>query len=148
MIKANIIIDYLPWKLKLKNPDLYLKKRLDKVSKKKIIKINNQEFSIMLTNKRMMKKLNYKFRKKDKTTDVLAFPFSKNILNQRYIGDIAICYEIVNKRSKKSNFIYEFDKMWIHGYLHLIGYNHKNKVDYKLMLNKEKKIIKEFDYKF
>ena len=44
-----------------------------------------------------------------------------------YLGDIAISYEIVNKRSKKSNFFLEFDKMWIHGYLHLLGHDHKKK---------------------
>ena len=148
MIKVNIIIDYQPWKLKLKNPNLYLKKRLEKILKRKILKNNSQEFSIMLTNKIMMKKLIYKFRKKKKPTDVLAFPFSTDRLKQKYIGDIAVCYEIINQRSKKSNFRYEFDKMWIHGYLHLIGYKHKRNIDYKLMLNKEQKIIKQFDYKF
>ena len=51
MINVNIIIDYQPWKLKLKNPNLYLKKRLEKISKKKILKNDSREFSIMLTNK-------------------------------------------------------------------------------------------------
>ena len=73
MIKVNIIIDYQPWKLKLKNPNLYLKKRLEKILKRKILKNNSQEFSIMLTNKIMMKKLNYKFRKKKNQPMFLLF---------------------------------------------------------------------------
>ena len=102
----------------------------------------------MLTHKRLMKNLNFKFRKKNKVTDVLAFPYSKKKISKGYIGDIAICYEIVNRRSKKTNFKYEFDKMWLHGYLHLLGYDHKNNNDYNKMFNKEQIIIKDFDYKF
>ena len=49
--------------------------------------------------------------------------YKKNI----YLGDVAISYEIINKRSKNSNFFLEFDKMWIHGYLHLLGHDHKKK---------------------
>ena len=50
-----------------------------------------------------------------------------------YIGDIAISYEIINSRSKKNNFFLEFDKVWIHGLLHLLGYNNvKNKEFYRM----------------
>ena len=148
MTSANVIIDYLPWKAKIFNPNLYLKKKLKKINKKKLLKTKNKEFTILLTHKKLMKKLNAKFRNNNKATDVLAFPLLKSKLTNSYLGDIAICYEIVNERSKKSNFNYEFDKMWIHGYLHLLGYDHKNDKDYKKMLNKEIKIIKHFDYKF
>ena len=86
----------------------------------------------------MMKDLNKKFRKKNNPTDVLSFPFKKN---KRYLGDIAVSYEIVNKRSKRKNFKLEFDKMWIHGYLHLVGYDHKKIKDYKKMYNFEKLIL-------
>ena len=61
--------------------------------------------------------------------------------NNVYLGDIAISFEIIEKRSLCSNFSYEFDKMWIHGYLHLIGYNHKKNKDYKVMNKKEKLIF-------
>jgi len=54
------------------------------------------------------------------------------------------CPKIVNKRSKITNFFLEFDKMWIHGYLHLIGYNHKRLNDYKKMNKKENLILKYF----
>ena len=61
-----------------------------------------------------------------------------------YVGDIAISYEIIKERSKKTNFFYEFDKMWIHGYLHLIGHDHKKSNDFKKMLKKEKLILNYF----
>ena len=93
-----------------------------------------------------MKILNKKFRSKTKPTDVLSFPFEKKINHKKksYLGDIAISYEIINKRSKKSNFSLEFDKMWIHGYLHLIGYDHKKDKDYKKMKRVEDQILNYF----
>ena len=60
------------------------------------------------------------------------------------MGDIAISFEIIKKRSKETNFFLEFDKMWIHGYLHLIGYDHKRPDDFRKMFRKEKLILKYF----
>ena len=140
MIKANVIIDHFKWKNKIKDPNSYFKKKLRKFSKIPKFQRKKQEFSILLTNNKKMKKLNFKFRKKNKPTDVLSFPSKQNI----YIGDIAISYEIINKRSKLSNFFLEFDKMWIHGYFHLIGYDHKKIDDYKKMLKKENAVLKYF----
>ena len=94
-----------------------------------------------------MKKLNKKFRKRNKSTDVLSFPtFSlKNLKSIRekkiYIGDIATSYEIINSRSKNNNFILEFDKVWVHGLLHLVGYNHIRDKDHFKMIKVEKRIL-------
>ena len=140
MIKANVILDYSKWKNKIKDPNNYLKKKLKKLSKFPYFKKKKQEFSILLTNNKKMKNLNFKFRKKNKTTDVLSFQSN----NYKYIGDIAISYEIVNKRSKLSNFFIEFDKMWIHGYFHLIGYDHKKIKDFEKMKKKENLVINYF----
>jgi len=140
MIKANAILDCSKWKKKIKNPNNYLKKKIRKLSKIPYFKSKNQEFSILLTNNRKMKNLNLKFRKKNKPTDVLSF----SLKNKNYIGDIAISYEIINKRSKKTNFFIEFDKMWVHGYFHLIGYDHKKKIDFKKMNKKENLLLNYF----
>ena len=140
MIKANVILDYTKWQSKIKNPNNYLKQKIKKLSKIPYFKRKKQEFSILLTNNKKMKNLNLKFRKKNKPTDVLSFQSDNKI----YIGDIAISYEIVNKRSKLSNFFMEFDKMWIHGYFHLNGYNHKKLKDYKKMAKKENLVLDYF----
>ena len=140
MIKANVILDYSKWKNKIKNPDNYLKQKIKKLPKILSFKRKRQEFSILLTNNKKMKNLNLKFRKKNKPTDVLSFQSNDKI----YIGDIAISYEIVNKRSKLSNFFMEFDRMWIHGYFHLNGYDHKKLKDYKKMVKKENLVLNYF----
>ena len=144
MIKANVILDFSKWKYKIKNPNIYLKKKLQKLSTISSFKNKNQEFSILLTNSKKIRSLNYKFKKKNKPTDVLSFPTQNVFKNNSYIGDIAICFEILNKRSKTSNFFLEFDKMWIHGYFHLIGYDHKKLKDFKKMSKKENLVLKYF----
>tara|TARA_B100000614_G_scaffold203716_1_gene185262 strand:- start:14 stop:460 length:447 start_codon:yes stop_codon:yes gene_type:complete len=141
MIKCNIVLDTKIWIKKIKKPDNYFKLKLKKLSKFHFFRKKNHEFTILLTNNIKMKKLNLKFRNKNKITDVLSFPLKTKSKNKLYVGDIAISFEIINKRSKSSFFDLELDKMWIHGYLHLVGYDHKNLNDYKIMLKKEKTIL-------
>ena len=144
MIKANVISGYSNWKKFIKKPNNYLNKRLKILSKAPLFKKKNHEFSLLLTNDKRMKYFNHKFRKKNKTTDVLSFPIKIKGKKRLYVGDIAISYEIIKERSKKTNFFVEFDKMWIHGYLHLIGYDHKKLNDFKKMFKKEKLILNYF----
>ena len=144
MIKANVILDNPKWKKKIKNPGDYIKKKLKILSQITYFKNKKQEFTLLLTNNSRMKSLNNKFRKKNKITDVISFPFNYKFMKNPYLGDIAISFEIINKRSKKLNFFQEFDKMWIHGYLHLLGYNHKKLKNFKKMKKKENLIFNYF----
>ena len=137
MIKANVILGYPVWKSKIKKPEDYIREKLKKLSKYSLFKNKKHEFTIFLTSSNKMKKLNKKFRKKNNPTDVLSFPINE----KAYIGDIALSFEIINKRSKLTNFNFEFDKMWLHGYLHLIGYDHKKFKDFKKMNRKENLIL-------
>tara|TARA_Y100000590_G_scaffold79516_1_gene88280 strand:- start:944 stop:1399 length:456 start_codon:yes stop_codon:yes gene_type:complete len=148
MIKINVKVKTNPWHKKVKSPKKYFNNKLKKISKiVPFFKGKNITFTILLTNSLNMKKLNKKFRKCNKATDVLSFPsFSlsnlKSIKEKKiYIGDIATSYEIINFRSKKNNFSLEFDKVWIHGLLHLIGYDHIKNKDYFKMNKIEKRIL-------
>ena len=148
MIMVNVEINSKSWHKKIKNPKKYFGKKLKKISK--IVKFFNGKnitFTILLTNSLNMKKLNKKFRNLNKPTDVLSFPFlsSSNLKFTKqkkfYIGDVATSYEIISSRSKKNNFFLEFDKAWVHGLLHLMGYNHVKNRDYFKMNKMEKKIL-------
>ena len=147
MIKVNVEINNKSWHKKIKNPKKYFNLKLKKISEMvKFFKNKNITFTILLTNSLNMKKLNNKFRKRNKSTDILSFPtFPKKKLNsikdkKIYIGDLAASFEIINLRSKK-NFFTEFDKVWVHGLLHLIGYNHTRYKDYYKMNKIEKRIL-------
>ena len=148
MITVNVEVNNKSWHKKIKNPKKYFSKKLKKISEiVKFFKDKNIIFTILLTNSLNMKKLNKKFRKRNKSTDVLSFPtFSlKNLKlikeKKIYIGDIATSYEIINSRSKNNNFILEFDKVWVHGLLHLVGYNHTRDKDHFKMNKVEKRIL-------
>ena len=148
MIKVNVEVDCKPWFKKIESPEKYFNKKLKKISKiVPFFKKKNAIFTILLTNSLNMTKLNKKFRNKNKSTDVLSFPsFSPNNLKlikkkNIYIGDIAACYEIINIRSNKNNFFLEFDKVWVHGLLHLVGHDHRKNKDYFKMNRIEKRIL-------
>ena len=146
MIKIYVVVDSPKWKKKIKNLKKYFKIKQRKfntyiTSSKKI-----DVFTVFLTNNAKMKKLNNKFRKVNKPTDVLSFSLNIKTRRNIYIGDIAISYEIVNKRSIKSNFNHELDKMWIHGYLHLRGHDHIKHKDFEKMSTKEKLIFNQLNF--
>ena len=94
-----------------------------------------------------IKKLNKKFRNKDKTTDVLSFPFQtrskflKNLKkeNEIYLGDIIINLNKIKNRNNQ--FQIEFDRLWIHGLVHLLGYDHVSDKDFLLMKKIEEKYL-------
>ena len=148
MIKVNIEVNSKSWHKKIKNQKKYFSKKLKKISKiVKFFREKNVTFTILLTNSSKMKKLNKKFRNRNKPTDVLSFPSftlkSLKLIKEKniYIGDIATSYEIINSRSQKNNFFLEFDKAWVHGLLHLVGYDHIRNHDYYKMNKIEKRIL-------
>ena len=129
---------------KNKKSKLLYKKKLKTLSKILSFRNKKQEFTLLLTNNKKMKSLNNKFRKKNIATDVLSFPLNYIFKKNSYLGDIAISFDIINKRSIKSNFFKEFDKMWIHGYFHLLGHDHKNLKGFQKMNKKENLILNHF----
>ena len=148
MTKVNVIIDFSKWNKKISEPKDYIKKKVRKIKRNKFLKGNNKEFSLLLTSSKKMKNLNLKFKNKNKPTDVLSFPNNDKFINKDYLGDVTINFEIVDKRSKNTNFNYEFDRMWVHGYLHLLGFDHKKIKDFNKMSKIEKKILDCFDHTF
>ena len=148
MIKVNVEINNKSWHKQIKNPKKYFNEKLKKVSKIiSFFKKKNVTFTILLTNSLNMKKLNKKFRKCNKSTDILSFPSftlkNLKLIKEKkiYIGDLAASYEIIYLRARKKIFTAEFDKVWIHGLLHLIGYNHIKNKDYYKMNKIEKRIL-------
>jgi len=89
--------------------------------------------SIALVGQGRMRELNKKYRKKNRVTDVLAFPYSDS-------GEVIVCLKEVKKNAKRyeTTFEKELSKVLIHGILHLLGYNHeKSEVQAKKMEEKE-----------
>lgn len=145
MIKINVITNNNNWYNYLKKPNNYLDQKTVKLnSKEKKFKKNKIFCTLLLSDNKEIKNLNKKFRKKNKATDILSFPFqTKKELKKKlklkeeiYLGDMIIN---LNKIKSKKNFKLEFDSLWIHGLVHLFGYDHKKDNDFKIMRRIEKK---------
>ena len=151
MIKIDVFVRDKNWKRYIPNPDKYLNEKIKLINfKKELIKAKNVNFSILLTGNKEIKFLNNKFRKKNKITDVLSFPYytaKETKINLKknkrdiYLGDIALNFYKINRIKK--NFKKEFNKLWIHGFLHLLGYKHDKNKDFYEMKKLEDKIFKQ-----
>jgi probable rRNA maturation factor len=150
MFKINIVTEDLRWKKEVPMVEKILKKNFKKIFTflGYVAKKQNLEISVLLTNKEAMKKLNKNFRKIKKDTDVLSFPNyekkfflkEKNIKNL-YLGDLAFSYDYIKKQ--KFDFPNYINKIFIHGCLHLIGYEHNNLKSYRVMSSVEKKLLSD-----
>ena len=151
MIKINVVTNNVNWYRFIKIPNNYIERKIKKLNfKNKNYKKNIIFCTLLLSNTKVIKKLNSKFRKKNKSTDVLSFPFynkknlKKKIKNEKeiYLGDIIINLNKIRSKKNMKNFKLEFDKLWIHGLVHLFGYDHKKEKDYRKMSVVEKNYLK------
>ena len=107
---------------------------------------HNLELSILLTTDEKIKSLNKNYRNKNSSTNVLSFPMNiMNHNNVKILGDIAISLETIISESKKYKISKKkyLTKMTIHGLLHLLGHDHINDTDFKIMKTKERNIFKK-----
>ena len=150
MIKVNVILNNIIWKKYLKNPHSFIDRNIELLNKKnKLYKKNNLIFSLLLSGTTEIKKLNKKFRKKNKSTDVLSFPFhEKNRLDSKikrekeiYLGDIIVNLNKIKNKNNKIKFKEELNKLWIHGLVHLFGHKHKKNQDFYTMHKIEEKYL-------
>ncbi|MGA1861616.1 rRNA maturation RNase YbeY [Deferribacter thermophilus] len=114
------------------------------VLKEVIYPLNRAEISILLNNDEKMKKLNKEYRDKDYPTDVLSFPMNEGIIQDDMLGDIVINLDKVKEYSLENDipFLRELVFQYIHGLLHLLGYDHeKGDEEEKLMFDLQEKIL-------
>ena len=150
MIKINVIVKNKSWYKFIKNPETYLKRKIKKINNDKFFEKKNYSFSLQLSGPRDIKVLNKQFRKKNKSTDILSFPnqTKKNftILKKKifeiYLGDVIINFNKINNSSKIS-FKKHLDILWVHGLIHLFGYDHKKESNFQRMNTIEKKFLEK-----
>ena len=136
-----------------KDVDLNVKKQilikgLDLINKElKTSKTNNPCLTVSLrfTNIRNMKKLNYSFSGSNKETNILSFSPDPNETdeNNNSVGDIAICFDVLKKEAKQQNkeFLDHLIHLFVHGVLHLLGYQHDSDREASKMEQIEKSIL-------
>ena len=147
MIKVSFNIDEPFWDKKMP----LFKKTILNAAKETLntacnTKKQNLEVSFLLTSDSNIRLFNKKYRNKDKSTNVLAFPMNENIFGEDYIvGDVAISLqEILNESKKFKIQKYKYlSKIAIHGVLHLLGFDHRTNKQHKVMSQIEKKVFKK-----
>ena len=145
MIKVNVLSEEKSWSKKIKKKE-FLFNQVCKYFPKKFRFTNRLVcLTLLLSNNKKIKILNKKFRKKDKHTDVLSFPFNqkKRRSKKLYLGDIIISFNYMNKPRNLTNkaFKEKTIRIFIHGFLHLLGYDHIKNTDYKKMFIYEQNIF-------
>jgi len=113
---------------------------LEKISSK----VTDKNIELIITTNKQIKAINNEFRGKNKATDVLSFPIIDSDITF-ILGTIIISKNMAIKGAKKfgHSFNDEISLLFIHGLLHLIGYDHET--DNGEMRKKEKKLIKKFN---
>jgi probable rRNA maturation factor len=151
MISIDVISESNLWNKKIKKPDIFFNSLVQVFPKKYRFIKKKVSLTILLSNNRNIKRLNKKFRNKNKSTDILSFPSEKklNIKKLSYIGDIVVSYEFMNKPKALSvlEFKSKVTKIFIHGFLHLLGYDHIKLKDFKKMLIEEERIYQTIEKK-
>ena len=151
MISINVFSEEKAWSKRLKNKDIFFKKICKSFPKKYKFLNKKVTFTLLLSNNKNIKKLNKVFRKKNKSTDILSFPLDKKIRISKntYLGDIIISYNYLDKPRSQDlkSFKEKVAKILIHGFLHLLGFDHKKNKDYSKMLKEENLLFKSVQSK-
>ena len=151
MISINVFSEEKAWSKRLKNKDIFFKKICKAFPKKYKFLNKKVTFTLLLSNNKNIKNLNKVFRKKNKSTDILSFPSDKKIKISKYtyLGDIIISYNYLNKPRSQDlkSFKEKVAKILIHGFLHLLGFDHKKNKDYSKMLKEENILFKSVQSK-
>ena len=151
MINVDVVSEHTLWNKKIKKKHIFFKNLVSFFPKKYRFVRKKVSLTILLSNNQNIKKINKRFRNKNRPTDVLSFPNAKkfNIKKSPYLGDIIISYEFMNKPKVLTNleFTRKVSKTFIHGFFHLLGYDHIKLKDFKKMIKEEEKVYKKIDIK-
>jgi len=144
MISIEVVSEEKNWSKKIKKIDVFFTS-ICKYFPKKYKFINKKiSFTLLLSNNKNIKRLNKRFRNKDKPTDILSFPSEKKIKikNKSYLGDIVISYNFMDKpkNQKIKLFKDKVIKTFIHGFLHLLSFEQIKLSNYKKMFKEKQNI--------
>ena len=146
MINITVFSEEKAWSRRLKKKEFFFKKICKSFPKKYKFLNKKVDLTLLLSNNKNIKKLNKNFRNKNRSTDILSFPSSKRvkISKQTYIGDIIISYNFMNKPKSQQlkTFKEKVIKTFIHGFLHLLSFDHIKNKDFKKMFKEEEFIYK------
>jgi probable rRNA maturation factor len=112
-------------------------------------KVGKAELAVMLTDDKSIRALNLQWRGKDTATNVLSFPAAppRRRSAPRPLGDIVIAYETTaaESRAEGKRFDHHLAHLVVHGFLHLLGYDHESDREAEDMERRERSILARLD---
>ena len=105
------------------------------------------EMSLSFVSKEEIQEINRDYRGKDVPTDVISFALNDEVEAEiNSIGDVIICVDIAHEQAKEyeHSFDREIGFLAVHGFLHLLGYDHMTEEDEKEMFGKQDEILEKF----
>jgi probable rRNA maturation factor len=102
------------------------------------------ELAVLLTDDSSIRAVNADWRGADAPTNVLSFPSPRASGHRPFIGDIVLAYETIaaEARAEGKQFAHHFAHLCVHGFLHLLGYDHVRKKDAEVMEAAERDILR------
>jgi probable rRNA maturation factor len=121
----------------------YLAKKIIKDHAKKLRFSHPLALELVWVSDRQIKALNSQYRKKNKATDVLSFSYLKEIDESGLIGQIIISTDTLRRQAEQQGHAYrtEAEVLFVHGVLHILGYDHETKKGFAKMLQLEQKYL-------
>ena len=129
---------------------------LESAAKHENVNTDITEMSLSFVNKEEIQEINIDYRGKDVPTDVISFALNDEVESEisiigledeiNSIGDVIICVDIAKEQAEDYNHSLdrEIGFLAVHGFLHLLGYDHMTPEDEKEMFEKQDKILEEF----
>ncbi|MCD8820051.1 rRNA maturation RNase YbeY [Staphylococcus gallinarum] len=110
------------------------------------------ELSVTFVDKDEIQEINKTYRDKDKVTDVISFALEEDepeitgLDMPRVLGDIIICTDVANEQAESygHSFERELGFLALHGFLHLLGYDHMNETDEQEMFGRQDQILNAY----
>jgi probable rRNA maturation factor len=144
-LTADILVTAACWE---QEPDaeMLVQRAIEAAAQHAVPAADAAEVAIVLTDDSGIQILNRDWRAIDKPTNVLSFPAAqtpRRTGEPRMLGDIAIAYETTRREAESENkpFAHHLSHLAVHGFLHLVGYDHETDADADRMESLERKIL-------
>ncbi|OOE13655.1 rRNA maturation RNase YbeY [Fictibacillus arsenicus] len=116
------------------------------------------EVSVTIVTKERIQEINSEYRQKDAVTDVISFAMEEMGEDEteiiggeetRFLGDIIICLDVAKEQAEEYGHSTEREMgfLAVHGFLHLLGYDHMNEADEKAMFGRQEEILEQYGLK-
>ncbi|MFE1243869.1 rRNA maturation RNase YbeY [Fictibacillus sp. NPDC058756] len=121
-------------------------------------KTGSAEVSVTIVTKERIQEINSEYRQKDAVTDVISFAMEEMGEDEteiiggeetRFLGDIIICLDVAKEQAEEYGHSIEREMgfLAVHGFLHLLGYDHMNEADEKAMFGRQEEILEQYGLK-